>query len=141
VIDGRKGDCIRGSVVRAFVDSLTSISTAGQRVVNQSTKLTCKILRHFRWLCDVDLEYVLTLKALQVFYPDYVPTTLPLGYWKDKENQKKFFDQLATKWNMKSMDDWNKVTGDMVRVEGGYFIHRYYNGSLHQGTLKCLSVI
>jgi hypothetical protein len=71
---------------------------------------------------------------LQAIYPDYVPTTKPLGYWSDKENQKKFFDELAIKWNIQKINDWNNVEAQMVFKEGGYFINSYYNGSLQQGT-------
>jgi hypothetical protein len=56
------------------------------------------------------------------------------GYWKDKQNQKALFDQLATKWNIQKPEDWNKVTTTMVFKEGGKFlINQYYNGSLQQG--------
>jgi hypothetical protein len=60
-------------------------------------------------------------------------TTKSTGYWKAKENQKKFFDQLAIKWNIQKTEDWNKVTNRMVLKEGGSFIDRYYNSSLQQG--------
>jgi hypothetical protein len=70
---------------------------------------------------------------LKANYPDYVPMTKPRGHWKDKENQKEFFDQLAIKWNIQKPEDWNKVTNKMVLKEGGRFIDRYYNGSLQQG--------
>jgi hypothetical protein len=59
----------------------------------------------------------------------------PHGYWKDKKNQKEFFDQLAIKLNIQKKEDWNRVTFQMVDKEGGgNFIKRYYNGSLQQGT-------
>jgi hypothetical protein len=64
-----------------------------------------------------------------------VPTAKPLGYWKDKQNQKEFLDQLAVKWNIQKPEDWHKVTIDMVLKEGGNFIVSYYNGSLQQGTV------
>ena len=54
------------------------------------------------------------------------------GYWKEKHNQKEFFDQLAVKWNIQKPEDWNKVTKEMVLKEGGNFIHVHYN-SLQQG--------
>ena len=60
--------------------------------------------------------------------------TKPRGYWKDKENQKAFFDQLAIKWNIQRPEDWNKVTCDTMVRKGGSFINAYYNGSLKQGT-------
>jgi hypothetical protein len=74
---------------------------------------------------------------LQAAYLDYVPPAKPVkqavGYWKDKENQKKFFDQLATKWNIQKLEDWNNVTTPMVLKEKGNFIFQHYNGSLKQG--------
>ena len=74
------------------------------------------------------------MKALKAIYPDYVPPVKRQGYWKDKENQKKFFDQLAIKWNIQKPEDWNKVTVAMALKEGGNFISNDYNGSLQQGT-------
>jgi hypothetical protein len=75
------------------------------------------------------------LKALQAVYPEYVPvmTVKPHGYWKDIQNQKMFFDQLAIKWNIQNVEDWNKVTFEMALKEGGHFIGKYYNSSLQQG--------
>jgi hypothetical protein len=80
------------------------------------------------------------LKALKAIYPDYVPVKRkPQGHWKDKENQKVFFDQLVIKWNIQKPEDWNKVTYNMVVKEGGRFIVDYYNGSLQQGINMYLS--
>jgi hypothetical protein len=73
---------------------------------------------------------------LQTFYPGYVPvetTAKPLGYWKDKENQKAFFDRLAIKWNIQKLEDWDKITNKMVLKEGGYFINTHYQLSLKKG--------
>jgi hypothetical protein len=53
--------------------------------------------------------------------------------WKDKQLQKKFFDQLATKWNIQQPEDWHKVTKDMILNEGGTFLSTYYNGSVQRG--------
>jgi hypothetical protein len=76
-------------------------------------------------------------KALQALYLVSAPVAKkPPGYWKDKENQKKFFDQLAIKRNIQTMDDWNQVTTDVVVKEGGSFIDYYYNGSLQQGIYR-----
>jgi hypothetical protein len=72
---------------------------------------------------------------LQAIYPEYVPDHKPLRYWKDTKNQRAFFDQLAVKLNIQSLEDWDKVTPARVQQEeGASFISRYYNGSLRQGT-------
>jgi hypothetical protein len=59
----------------------------------------------------------------------------PHGYWKDKANQKEFFEQFARKWNIQKEEDWNKITTRMVVGEGGRFI-TYYNSSLVRGTVR-----
>jgi hypothetical protein len=41
---------------------------------------------------------------------------------------------LAIKWNIKSPEDWNKVTKEMILKEGGNFIKHSYNSSLKKGT-------
>jgi hypothetical protein len=63
-----------------------------------------------------------------------MPTGKPLGYWKDKKHQKEFFDQLAFKWGIQKVEDWNKVTLGMMLKEGGSFITHYYNNSPLRGT-------
>jgi hypothetical protein len=66
-----------------------------------------------------------------------VPRLTLRGYWKDKQNQKEFFDQLAIKWNIQNPEDWNKVTREMVYKEGGRdFLNTFYNGSLQQGNQR-----
>jgi hypothetical protein len=66
-------------------------------------------------------------------YPEYVPEKYV--YWKDKQNQKAFFDQLTAKWNIRKLEDWNNVTKEMVLKEkGSSFITRYYEDSLQKGT-------
>jgi hypothetical protein len=62
-----------------------------------------------------------------------VPTT----NWKDKKNQKEFFDRLAIKWNIQKPEDWNNVAREKVlKEEGASSIIHYYNGSLIQGKIS-----
>jgi hypothetical protein len=65
--------------------------------------------------------------------PEYKEPNNSVGYWKDVQNQKEFFDRLAVKWNIQKPEDWNKVTATMVLKEGGRFIKKNYP-SLKQGT-------
>jgi hypothetical protein len=81
---------------------------------------------------DLIISYI--YEALQAVYPDYISTAKPRGYWKDKKNQKEFFDQLAVKWNIQKPEDWHTVsTKKVIKEEGGSFIVTYYNGSPHKG--------
>jgi hypothetical protein len=65
------------------------------------------------------------------------------GHWRDKANQKAFFDKLADKWNVEKKEDWNRITTTMVFKEGGKFINRLYNGSLTKGmdTVTLLEIL
>jgi hypothetical protein len=75
----------------------------------------------------------LTLRALQAVYPESAIVGKRLGYWKDKQNQKAFFDKLAIKLDIQKPEDWNKVTTAMVMKESGYFVKFYYHSSVREG--------
>jgi hypothetical protein len=63
------------------------------------------------------------------------PSKAPSGHWNDIQNQRKFFDDLASKLNVKQPDDWYDVQTRTVVKEGGSFINRLYKGSLIQGMI------
>jgi hypothetical protein len=74
--------------------------------------------------------------ALQAIYPEAQQiwqTYTHRGFWKNVKNQRDFFDQLATKWNIQKPEDWVRVTTAMVLKKGGNFINSLYNGSLVRG--------
>jgi hypothetical protein len=93
------------------------------------------------------MKNILHFKYSSTFYPNdrslltkyvecqrlYSTTKLPRGHWLDKENQKAFFDQLAIKWKIQKPEDWNKITAQMIKKEGGSFIDTYYNNSVRKG--------
>eukprot|EP01114_Cavostelium_apophysatum_P014087 TRINITY_DN3560_c0_g1_i1.p1 TRINITY_DN3560_c0_g1~~TRINITY_DN3560_c0_g1_i1.p1 ORF type:complete len:697 (-),score=96.12 TRINITY_DN3560_c0_g1_i1:32-2122(-) len=43
----------------------------------------------------------------------------PANYWKDKDIQRKFFDDLFVKLKLKSMEDWYAVTQEQIQERGG----------------------
>jgi len=53
----------------------------------------------------------------------------PRKLWRNKDNQKKFFDSVMTQLGYKCMDDWYSISqGDMFR-NGGRGVLKYYNDS------------
>jgi hypothetical protein len=78
-------------------------------------------------------------QALQTVFPEYKwpstenKTSKSYGYWKELSNQKQFFDQFATKWNIRSPEDWYNVKVTTALQEGGWFINSQYKGSLIKG--------
>jgi hypothetical protein len=71
---------------------------------------------------------------LQGAYPEYISKNKPRWYWKNKRNQKAFFDQLALKLNIQKPEDWNNVTTERVlEEEGGKFVMDHYKGSWKKG--------
>jgi hypothetical protein len=77
-------------------------------------------------------EFVINDNNIEI-QRSYSTTRKPFGHWKYKPNQKEFFDALAVKWNIKSTEDWNKVTREMVLKEGGSFIKEI---SLSKGKIR-----
>jgi hypothetical protein len=55
------------------------------------------------------------------------------GYWKNTDNQRTFFDKLATKLNVRTIDDWYSVTIQQVAHNGGAGLLKHYNSSLRRG--------
>jgi hypothetical protein len=80
------------------------------------------------------------IKALQAAYPEHQDVWTispkigkPSGYWKDINNQRAFFDQLASQLDIQKPEDWHRITASMVIEKGGRFIKKYYGESLSKG--------
>ena len=70
-------------------------------------------------------------------YPHYnLKYNTPQGYWKDKNKQREFFDELSKTLNIQKPEDWYSVPIKTVLEKGGSFIKNNYNGSIIQGKLK-----
>jgi hypothetical protein len=86
---------------------------------------------------------------LKAIYPEHSdvwkkgPATQykPRGFWKDKENQRVFFDQLGVKLNIQQPEEWLKVTRERVLKEGGKFVDTYFRSSVVQGKPEISTLI
>jgi hypothetical protein len=78
--------------------------------------------------------------ALSTTYPEkkwVEPERKPNGYWRDLQNQRTFFNQLAVKLNIQHPEDWYKVHKKTVINFGGTFIDSsLYGGSIRKGNNK-----
>jgi hypothetical protein len=72
---------------------------------------------------------------LQSVYPEHVTSSKNKShrYWQDIQNQRKFFDSIAQKYEVYKPEDWQRITAGNVLKEGGSFIKSYYQGSVIQG--------
>src|SRR5690349_9098930 len=53
-----------------------------------------------------------------------------IGFWENKENQKKLFDKLMEQLGYKSMDDWYNVTvREIYKYGGRALVSTTFNGS------------
>ena len=59
----------------------------------------------------------------------------PSGYWKDKQNVLQFLEKLKQKYNIQSAYDWNLITKNQIKLEGGSSLFNIY--SMYD--LKCLA--
>jgi hypothetical protein len=90
-----------------------------------------------RGTCDhVQLFEFDFLQALATIYPDHnwmpwkFPTT-PFGYWKDVDKQRTFMDSVAKELDIKSYEDWYKVSFTSIRASTKVLLH-HYNDSMYQ---------
>lgn len=54
------------------------------------------------------------------------------GYWLQKDNQRQFLDAIATKFQIKSCEDWGNVTFRNVVKNGGAPLMKVYGGSVRK---------
>jgi hypothetical protein len=73
-------------------------------------------------------------KALKNIYPEVEWKRewfqYPPNYWKSKENQRHFFDELATEFGINEPKEWGKITVNQVAEKGGRGIIFNYGSSL-----------
>ena len=57
------------------------------------------------------------------------------GYWGNKDNIDKFFSELKQKYNLNTPEDWNSITHNHIKSNGGRTLLKKY--SMHE--LKCMA--
>ena len=78
-------------------------------------------------------KYSSLYDCLSHLYPEYhwnplkTKNLLGNGFWKNIENQRLFFDDIAVKYNIQSMDDWKQIKSSIIRKEGGATILKQYS--------------
>jgi hypothetical protein len=82
---------------------------------------------------------LLMFKALRAVYPEYnwklkERIKKPVSKWNDKNNQRLFFEQLASTLNV-SIEDLYTVGMKPVLEKGGDFVLSHYKGSLPKGNI------
>lgn len=61
----------------------------------------------------------------------------PPNYWKNKSNQRKFFDDLGRKFKIEDVRDWGKINIYQIYENGGKgLLNHYYNGSLYKALIS-----
>ena len=51
---------------------------------------------------------------------------MPSGYWKNKDNQRRFLDEMGRKLEVKQPSEWGKVSSKLLK---GSSVIRMYNNS------------
>ena len=59
----------------------------------------------------------------------------PPGYWENRENFNKFLSELQIKYNLTTPDDWNSITTNHIKSNGGSRLLNKY--SMYE--LKCMA--
>ena len=61
--------------------------------------------------------------------------SLPSGYWENKENISKFLLEIQKKYNLNTSEDWNSITREHIKSNGGRSLLSKY--SMYE--LKCMA--
>ena len=61
------------------------------------------------------------------------PLNKPSGFWNDENNISNFLNELKVKLNLKTKEDWNKITSNTIKSLGGSMLLKKY--SIYE--LKC----
>jgi hypothetical protein len=77
-------------------------------------------------------------RSNEVQRPSYF-SSIPSGYWDDKQNHRRFFDDLAANLNI-SVDQLATVPARNIVAEGGFFLNSHYDGSVQQGIEISLNI-
>jgi very-short-patch-repair endonuclease len=60
-------------------------------------------------------------------YYDWIFKCVPMRFWENKENQKQYMNWLFKKLEYKSIEDWYKLTEDLLRSNYGRGLLNVYN--------------
>ena len=106
--------------------------------INDWNSLTQKDIKNFGGASLLKLYSMYDLKSLG--FPDgklkylHEGKQKPANYWENKENIKRFLNNLQDKLNLKTSKDWNSITNKIIHKYGGGGLLKSY--SLYE--LKCL---
>lgn len=85
------------------------------------------------------------LKVLSTLFPEtewhawkFKHQNVPHRYWKDINNQRKFFDQLGRDIGIQSLDDWyTKLSSKLMKTHGASTLLAQHNGSAIKALKAC----
>ena len=125
---------------RQFLDSISK--DLKMKTHDDWYKLTAKDIRNKGGYRLMQIYSGSLYKALQKIYPEHSwklseYDRVPVGYWTDVDIQKQFLESIFRELEMKTLDDWYKVSTKEVRDRGGYRLMDLYSGSL----MKALQLI
>jgi hypothetical protein len=78
------------------------------------------------------------VKALQWMYPEHIwlpwkfSQKVPIGFWNSFKNQKKFMDWLGKQLGFIALEDWYKLTTEIIEQFRGSGLLQKYNGSIQK---------
>ena len=61
-------------------------------------------------------------------------TIKPMRYWEDRKNIQNFLEEIKEKYNLKSFQEWNKITSKQIQSNGGSRLLQKY--SMYE--IKCM---
>ena len=67
-----------------------------------------------------------TIKSSEILEENSFEKNSRQNFWKIKRNQRDFMDNLFTKLNLQSIDDWVKIKAKIIKENGGRGLYEHY---------------
>lgn len=92
--------------------------------------ITRKDLQQFG-LTKILCQYKSIFDMLDIVFDNYpwklLNNKLPLGFWDDINNHRKFLDQLGNSLSYSKFEDWYSITKNVIKMNGGSQLLRKYS--------------
>ncbi len=97
---------------------------------NQGTALLCKVHKGSPW------------ESLREYAPDHdwkewLLPVVPRRFWKFRRNRERFMCWLGEELGFSRLEDWYRITKDLIATNGGRQLLKYYHGSPPAAVIDC----
>lgn len=78
-----------------------------------------------------DRQHNIIKRCIRNFVSDNEESKKPYRFWNNLNHQRKFFEEVAKKLNIKTKDDWYRINSEDLHSAGAQGVLLHYKNSLY----------